>query len=273
MLHSLAVIGLLYYDWSWTAVAIGAFFYYLRHFAVAGFFHRYFSHRSFKTSRTFQFLMAFAGTLGGQKGPLSWATSHRLHHQHTEKALDPHSPKILGFKEAYIGWVLRKGALHTDFQLTKDFAVFPEIRWLDKYHYVGPALFFIFIASLGTWIENSFPQLHTSQMQIILWGFLISTLLNAHAAMTVNTLCHLFGKRPYQTRDDSSNIWWLLPFSAGENWHNNHHAFPKMASSGLKWWEFDPIYWGIKGLEKLGLVWDVVDKKYLDTHRNLVEES
>jgi stearoyl-CoA desaturase (delta-9 desaturase) len=272
LMHTLTVAGLYYYGWTWTAVGYAVVCYYLRHFAIAGFFHRYFSHRSFKTSRPFQFLMAGIGSMGGQKGPLSWATSHRLHHRYTEKPQDPHSPKVLGAPEAYIGWVLRKDALHTDLELMKDFAVFPEIVWINKFHYLWPMIFLAITALIGAKIE-SIPGLHTSMMQIILWGFFVSTLANAHSAMIVNTLCHIFGSRPYKTRDESTNLWWLLPLSTGENWHNNHHAFPKMAASGLKWWEFDPIYWGIKGLEKMGLVWDVIDKSYLERYQDAGEEK
>jgi stearoyl-CoA desaturase (delta-9 desaturase) len=261
IMHSLALAGIWHFGWTWAAVAYAVFFYYARHFAIAGFFHRYFSHRSFKTSRGFQFFMACFGTMGGQKGPLSWATSHRLHHRYTEKPGDPHSPKVLGFGEAYIGWVLRKGALHTDMNLVKDFSAYPELVWVNRFHYLGPLLFLTFTALVGFVVETRFPALHTSQMQILVWGFLVSTLANAHSSMIVNTLCHLFGAKPHVTRDDSGNLWWLLPLSTGENWHNNHHAFPNRASAGIKWWEFDPIFWGILLLEKMGLVWDVVGRR------------
>jgi stearoyl-CoA desaturase (delta-9 desaturase) len=262
-MHALAIAGIWYYGASWFSVLYAATVYYFRHFVIAAFFHRYFSHRSFKTSRPFQFLMAFFGTMGGQKGPLSWATSHRLHHRFTERPGDPHSPKVLGFGEAYIGWVLRKNALPTDLSLMKDFASFPELVWVNKHHYVGPLTFLLCTAGLGRWLEFRHPELGTSQMQLLVWGFVVATLLNAHSAMIVNTFCHLFGTKPFYTRDDSKNVWWLLPLSMGENWHNNHHAFPKMACSGLRWWQFDPVYWGVIALAKLGLVWDVVDKSYL----------
>ncbi|MEK2647106.1 acyl-CoA desaturase [Bdellovibrio sp. BCCA] len=271
-MHLIALAGVLIYGWSWTAVGFALFTFYFRHFAVGGFYHRYFSHRSFKTSRPFQFVMAFWGTTSGHKGPLSWATSHRIHHKYAEKPGDPHSPKVLGFGRAYIGWLLQEDALPTDMTLMKDFSSYPEIIWINKYHFLGPLTFLGFTAAVGYFIENNFPSLQTTQMQIIVWGFLVSTLANAHIAMVINTFCHLFGTRRYETRDESYNIWWLMPFSIGENWHNNHHAYPKLAASGLKWWELDPIYWGIQLLAKLGLVWDVYDRSYAK-ERTLDETS
>lgn len=255
--HIIAIGGAVYYGVTWPALIFALGTYYFRHFAVAGFYHRYFSHRSFKTSRAFQFIMALWGATSGHKGPLSWATSHRNHHRYVEKNGDPHSPHVLGFWEAYMGWVLRTDALPTDMKVMKDFARYPEIIWINRNHFIGTLAFLFFVVGSGFVIEQYFDFLNTTKEQIIIWGFFVSTLMNAHAAMIVNTLCHLFGKRNFDIPDESRNIWWLLPIGMGENWHNNHHAHPRRAKSGLKTWEWDPIYWGLCGLKTLGLIWDL----------------
>ncbi len=255
--HSVAIIGTFVWGVSWTALGVFAVSFYLRHFAVAAFYHRYFSHRSFKTSRAFQFLMAFWASTSGHKGPLSWATSHRLHHRASDRQGDPHSPHVDGTWQAYLGWLLRRDALPTDLRLCADFAKYPEILWIDRYHIVGPLLWLAGVFALGTWIERVHPELGASRGQIVIWGFFWATLAAAHAALVTNTVAHLFGKRTFETNDQSRDVWWLWPFTAGENWHNSHHAYPASARSGFGWRQPDPIFWGLRVLAAFGLIWDL----------------
>jgi stearoyl-CoA desaturase (delta-9 desaturase) len=256
-LHLVAIVGIVTYGVSLAALAVCLAGYAVRFFGVSGGYHRYFSHRSFRTSRAFQFLLGLLGASSGQKGPLSWVTSHRLHHQRADREGDPHSPGRLGFVEAYIGWVMRKGSLPTDERLVRDFEPYPEIFWLNRWHNVGPLLYLLVVLAIALWIPARRPEWNASAGQIVVWGFLVSTILSSHASMVVNTLSHLFGSRRFDTPDESRNLWWLSPWVLGEGWHNNHHARPTSATVAVRWWEFDPTYWTLKGLEKLGLVWDL----------------
>lgn len=241
---------------SWIALAVFLLSFLLRTFGVAAGYHRYFSHRSFKTSRLFQFFLAFLGASSGQKGPLSWVTSHRIHHRTSDTMSDPHSPHR-GFFYGYIGWLLPVGALHTDLNLTADFSKYPEIQWLNKYHNIGPLTVILTCGFLGSYLGRNFPELNTSALQLIVWGFILSTLASLHGTMLVNTVCHLEPHHHKSTNDFSRNVPWLLPLTLGENWHHNHHLHPKSANCGLQKGQIDFIFLGILLLEKLGLVSEV----------------
>lgn len=256
ILFHLSGLLVFYVGFSWIAFLVFIFSFVLRTFAVAAGHHRYFSHRSFKTSRGFQFVLAFVGSSAGQKGPLSWATSHRTHHRTSDTAEDPHSPKR-GIFFGYIGWLLKKNALHTDLVLTKDFAQYPEIRWINTYHGVASLTAIGVCGLLGFFLNQYFPSLQTNAPQMIVWGFILSTLVTLHGTLLINTVCHSANARHTSTNDHSRNVAWLLPFVLGENWHHNHHRYPKSANCGLEKHQIDFVYWGIKGLEKLGLVYDV----------------
>jgi len=259
ILFHLSALLVFYVGFSWTALAVFLVSLILRTFGVAAGYHRYFSHRSFKTTRFFQFCLAFLGASSGQKGPLSWVTSHRIHHRTSDTMEDPHSPHR-GFFYGYIGWLLQEGALPTDLALTSDFAKYPELRWINKYHNVGPLAVILLCGFLGAYLNKNFPNLHTGAFQLIIWGFNLSTLASLHGTMLVNTLCHLEPDLQTSTQDHSRNLAWLLPLTFGENWHHNHHRHPKSANCGLQKGQIDFIYWGICFLEKLGLVSEVRDQ-------------
>jgi len=238
---------------AWTAVAL----YVLRMFAITAFYHRYFAHRAFRTSRAVQFAFALVGASGAQRGPLWWAAHHRNHHRHADTALDPHSPGLRGFLWSHMGWFLTSRAFHTDLQRIPDFAGYPELRWLDRYDVVAPIVLATALYLVGTLIAHVTPSLHTDGAQMLVWGFFVSTSALFHATVTINSLAHRFGKRRFATRDDSRNNAFLAVLTFGEGWHNNHHFFPGSACQGFRWWELDLTWFGLRALALCGLVHDL----------------
>jgi stearoyl-CoA desaturase (Delta-9 desaturase) len=228
---------------SWKLVGLAVLFYYLRMAATTIGYHRYFSHRTFKTSRVFQFLLAFAAETSAQKGALWWAAHHRDHHRYSDMEGDIHSPKK-GFWWSHVLWILCRRYGATDESKIKDFAKYPELRWLNKYHLVPPVLL-----AVALFLAGGTPAL--------LWGFFVSTVLLWHGTFLVNSLNHVWGTRRYATTDTSRNNAFIALFTMGEGWHNNHHHFMSSANQGFFWWELDASYYLIKAFEALGLVWDV----------------
>lgn len=223
-------------------------------------YHRYFSHRAFETGRAFQCFLAVAGSICMQKGALWWASTHRKHHQYTDTHRDPHSPVAHGFWYAHIGWALHKDSLQTDYSKVKDFARFPELVWLNEKSDWVHALYALGLVMTGEVLRYTRPELGTSGPQLLLWGYLISGLMHLHTIFLVNSLGHLKGARPYtevessEAEDNSRNIWWLALLTAGEGWHNNHHAYPTSSKLSLHWWQFDLGWLVIRAFEALGLV-------------------
>ncbi len=239
------------------AVAIAIALYVLRMFAITGFYHRYFSHRAFKTSRAMQFLFALLGATAIQRGPLWWASHHRHHHLYADQANDAHSPRQHGFLWSHIGWFLSRQNFPTKFNLVKDLARYPELRFLDRFDVLVPIIFAVFLYTIGEWLAFTAPGLHTDGAQLLVWGVVISTLAVYHATFCVNSLGHLIGRRRYANRDDSGNSWWLALLTFGEGWHNNHHRFPGAVRQGFRWWEIDLTYYGLRVLAALRLIWDL----------------
>jgi stearoyl-CoA desaturase (delta-9 desaturase) len=224
-------------------------------FAITGGYHRYFSHRSYKTSRWFQFLLAFLGATSAQKGPLWWASHHRHHHRHSDTEEDVHSPGINGVWYAHVGWILSNKYVDTKGELVKDFLKFPELRWLDSYHVVAPVLLAVGVFFFGVWLETL--GFNTSGFQMLVWGFFISTVLLYHGTFVINSFTHLIGKRRFKTGDDSRNNLWLALITLGEGWHNNHHRYPGSERQGMFWWEIDISHYILRILSWCGLVWDI----------------
>ena len=252
-----ACIGVLWVGVSPIALAIAAALYALRMFALTGFYHRYFSHKAFKTSRAMQFLFALIGAMCVQRGPLWWAAHHRNHHRHADTAADIHSPLRHGFLWSHMGWFLTPRAFRTDWNAIPDLRRYVELRWLDRFDVAVPVLLAIGLFLLGHQLEHGQPQLHTSGAQLLIWGFFVSTVLLFHATVTINSLAHRFGTRRYDTADNSRNNWLLALITFGEGWHNNHHHFPGAARQGFRWWEFDLTYYVLRALAAFGLVWDL----------------
>jgi stearoyl-CoA desaturase (delta-9 desaturase) len=239
------------------AVIVALALYAIRMFAITGFYHRYFSHRAFRASRAVQFVFAAIGATGVQRGPLWWAAHHRNHHRHADDELDPHSPSRRGFLWSHVGWFLTPHGFRTDWSLIRDLARYPELRLLDRFDVLMPLVLATALFALGHHLSSTQPQLGTDGLQLVVWGFCISTVVLFHATFTINSLAHRFGSRRFGTRDDSRNNWLLALITFGEGWHNNHHRFPGAARQGLRWWEYDLTYYGLSVLSWLGLVYDL----------------
>ena len=237
----------------WVAVALYA----VRMFALTGFYHRYFSHKTFRTSRVVQFVFALIGASCVQRGPLWWAAHHRNHHRHADTMLDPHSPGLRGFLWSHAGWFLTPHAFRSDWSRIPDLAKYPELRLLDRYDTLVPVLLAGLLYALGALLEYTQPQLGTSGGQMLVWGFFISTVVLFHATVTINSFAHRFGKRRFDTKDDSRNNVWLALITFGEGWHNNHHFFPGTVRQGFRWWEVDLTWYVLHLMAMFGLVRDL----------------
>jgi len=239
------------------AVGVALALYLLRMFAITGFYHRYFSHRSFKTSRVAQFAFAVLGASAVQRGPIWWAAHHRHHHAHSDKAEDVHSPSQRGFLWSHMGWFLSRRHFAPDLGRVRDLLKFPELRWLDRFDILVPVVLAVGLLALGSWLGHAWPELGTSGGQMLVWGFFVSTVACYHGTYTINSLCHVWGHRRYATNDDSRNNWLLALITLGEGWHNNHHRYPMSVRQGFYWWEVDITYYLLRLLAAVGLIWDL----------------
>ncbi len=253
----LGCIGVLWVGFSWTAVVVCLVLYVIRMFTITGVYHRYFSHRSYQTSRWFQFILAFLGTTSAQKGPIWWASHHRHHHQHSDTEEDIHPPRLYGLWWAHVGWVLSTQFIDTRCELVKDLMKFPELRLLDRLHFAPPLMLAGALIGLGSLLHTYYPELGTSAGQLFVWGFCISTTLLYHGTFCINSLAHLIGKPRFETGDDSKNSFILALITLGEGWHNNHHRYPGSERQGFYWWEIDISHYILKMLSWCGLVWDL----------------
>ena len=233
--------------------------YFIRMFGITAGFHRLFSHRSFKTNRAFQFFLAYAATCSAQMGPIWWAAHHRHHHKYTEQIEDPHTPTLKGFFWAHVGWIMSPVNSPTKEEYVGDLMKYPELKWLDKYHYFAPFSLVILLYGLGEFMAVNYAQYNTNGMELVLWGFFVSTVLLYHATFMVNSVCHVFGHRTYDTKDGSVNNFLVAILTLGEGWHNNHHAFPNSEKQGHKWYQIDISHYILWSLSKIGVVWKIRD--------------
>jgi len=238
------------------AVAVCVAMYAARMFAISAGFHRYFAHRTFKTSRLFQFLLALVATAAAQKGPLWWAANHRHHHAHSDTEEDAHSPRK-GFWWSHAGWFLCDRFNATDWRLIPDLKGYPELRFLNRYPMIPPALLAASLFALGNWLQRTAPGWHTSGWQMVVWGFFVSTVLVYHGTFIVNSLAHCFGRRRFPTSDDSRNNALIAFFTFGEGWHNNHHYAPSSERQGFFWWQIDATHYILTLLSWVGVVWEL----------------
>jgi stearoyl-CoA desaturase (delta-9 desaturase) len=250
----LACAAVLWVGVSRTALLVAAALYALRMFAITGFYHRYFAHRTFRTSRALQFTFAVIGASCVQRGPLWWAAHHRRHHRHADTEQDPHSPRLQGFLWSHMGWFLTPEGFRTDWKRIPDFAHYPELRWLDRFDVLVPVALAALLYVAGALLAHYAPALGTSGGQLLTWGFFVSTVVLFHVTVTINSLAHRFGTRRFATGDDSRNNLWLALLTFGEGWHNNHHHFPGSTRQGFRWWEIDLTYYGLRLMAALGLV-------------------
>jgi len=253
----LACIAVIWVGWSPIAVAVAVALYAIRMFAITGFYHRYFSHRTYKTGRFWQFVFAVLGASAVQRGPLWWAAHHRHHHKVSDGEDDMHSPRRQGFLKSHVGWILHSGNFRTRLELVPDLAKFPELRFLDRFDALVPLLLAVGLFALGTILGSAMPEWETSGWQMFIWGFVISTVVTSHATFTINSLSHLLGRQRYDTGDDSRNNPFLALLTFGEGWHNNHHKFPTSVRQGFYWWELDVTWLGLLCLRSLGIVRDL----------------
>ncbi len=256
LLH-LSCFGVFFVGFSLVAVTIALLLYALRMFAITGFYHRYFSHKAFKTSRPVQFIFAFVAASAAQRGPLWWASHHRHHHANSDKPDDSHSPVQHGFFWSHITWFLTNKNFMPKNERVKDLLRYPELKFLDRFDIIAPLSLAISLYVLGSCLEANAPHLGTNGVQLLVWGFVISTVFLYHMTFTVNSLAHVWGKRRFNTNDQSRNNSLIAIFTLGEGWHNNHHHFPSSARQGFYWWEIDLTYYGLKILSALGLIWDL----------------
>lgn len=253
----LACLGVVWVGWSPLAVSAAVGLYLFRMLAITGFYHRYFAHRTFRTSRGLQLAFAVLGASAAQRGPLWWASHHRQHHAHADREGDPHSPRRHGFWWSHMGWFTAREHFPTRLARVRDLARFPELRLLDRFDAVVPALLAGALFGLGELLAARAPGLGTDGPQMLVWGFFISTVAVYHATYTVNSLAHALGRRRYATDDDSRNSFWLALLTLGEGWHNNHHHFPASARQGFFWWEVDLTWYVLRLLAAAGLIWDL----------------
>ncbi len=239
----LAPLAAFFVDVTWQDWVLCGVLYLTRMFCITAGYHRYFSHRSYKMGRVAQFLMAFGGTTAVQKGPLWWASHHRTHHRYTDLDDDVHSPRD-GFWWSHVGWILSTKYKSTDLDGIKDFAAFPELRWLERYNWVGP-----WALAIATFVFFGWGGLFV--------GFFLSTVLLWHGTFLVNSMAHVMGRRRYATPDTSRNSFLIAVITGGEGWHNNHHYLPASVRQGFRWWEYDPTWYGLKVLAALHIVRDL----------------
>ena len=228
---------------STTALILLPIMFLSRSFFVTAAYHRYFSHKSYKLNRFWQFVFAFQAEASAQKGVLWWAANHRHHHRYSDTDIDIHSPRK-GFWWSHVGWILSDKYKGTDLTAIKDFAAFPELVWLDKHEGMPPWIYGIAAVAIGGWSG-------------LVVGFVWSTVLLWHSTFLVNSATHVFGRRRYETTDTSRNSMLIALVTGGEGWHNNHHHYQASARQGFFWWEIDMTYYVLKALSWVGIVKDL----------------
>ena len=243
-LAHLAALGVFWSGFTTTSVLLCITLYVVRMWGLTAGFHRYFSHRTYKTSRIFQFLLAFLAQTSAQRGVIWWSAIHRHHHLHSDSPLDVHSPRHTGFWFSHLGWIFSKQKSQADYSTVADLAKYPELRFLDRRPYF-PA----FLLGVACFLVDGAPGLFV--------GFFLSTVILYHCTFAINSVAHVVGSQRYVTADDSKNNWWLALIALGEGWHNNHHHYQSSTRQGFFWWEVDITYYVLKALSWTGLVWDL----------------
>ncbi len=243
ILSHLAVLGAIWSGVTWQSVVLCGVLVIVRIWGITAGYHRYFSHRTYKTSRAMQFVLAFLAETSAQKGVLWWAAHHRVHHKLSDQPGDVHSPVQNGFLYAHMGWLF-DNTNETRWDKIRDFAKYPELRWLNKHWLVPPTMLAVFCFLVAGW-----PGLFI--------GFFLSTVLLWHDTFIINSLTHLWGKRRFDTTDDSRNNALTALLTLGEGWHNNHHYYQSSCRNGFYWYEIDVTYYVLKMMSWVGLVWDI----------------
>jgi fatty-acid desaturase len=249
--HLGALAALFFFSWS--AILVSILLYAVAvNVGIGMGYHRLLTHRGYKVPKWLEYCIAVCGTLALEGGPIFWVATHRVHHQLSDREGDPHTPHEGGWW-AHLGWILSGETMHSQTAIHARYA--PDLSrdrfyvWLSEYHWVPLTVLGVILLAIGGW-------------SWVLWGIFFRVIVGLHATWLVNSATHMWGSRRFQTRDDSRNNWWVALLTGGEGWHNNHHAHPVSARHGLKWYEFDPNYYGIWLLKKLGLAHDVKIAQY-----------
>jgi stearoyl-CoA desaturase (delta-9 desaturase) len=242
----MAAIGVYVCGFSLAGVALAVGAYFARMVVVTAAYHRYFAHRTYKTSRWFQFVLALGAMSAAERGVIWWASHHRWHHKHSDTAKDVHSPARRGFWYAHFGWVLDPAWNGTDHSGVADLARYPELRALEN-----PVLQLLPSTALAVacfCLGGTFG---------LVWGYAVSSVLVWHGSFAVNSFTHLFGRQRYATGDSSRNSFLLAILTTGEGWHNNHHYYQSSARQGFRWWQIDLTYYVLRVIALTGLIWDI----------------
>ena len=237
-----------FWSFGWTNLAVALVLYWVSvGLGISMGYHRLHTHRGFKTFKLFDYFLAVCGTLTLEGGPIFWVATHRLHHQYSDEADDPHTPRVSGFW-AHLGWIVFGEANHNNTarmaRYAPDLAKDPFYRWLTTYHWVPLTVLGFALLAIGGW-------------GLVNWAIFLRVVVGLHSTWLVNSATHMWGQRRFATNDDSRNTWWVALLTFGEGWHNNHHAHPTSARHGLVWYELDVTWLELKLLRALGLVWDV----------------
>ena len=266
----LGCLGVFWTGTSGFAVLLAVTMYITRMFFITAFYHRYFAHRAFESSRPLRFVFAVLGCTAGQRGPLWWASHHRQHHIHSDTELDPHSPQTDSFWFSHLLWFLTRDAFSIRWAQIGDLRKVRELVWLEHIDWLPLAAAAGLCYYVGDWAAVAHPEWQTHGWQTLVWGFFVSTTALYHATYTINSLAHRFGWRRFDTPDHSRNNAALALLTLGEGWHNNHHRYPGAARQGFYWWELDLSYLGLRMLQMLGLVWNLrpVPSKIIEAGRS-----
>jgi stearoyl-CoA desaturase (Delta-9 desaturase) len=248
----------------WQDLIVLAVTYTLTGLGITVGFHRLFTHRSFKTTRTMRALLAVLGSMAVEGPLIDWVATHRKHHRFSDHPGDPHSPHtddapgwrgaLRGLGHAHVGWIFRGKDIANPARYAKDLLADRDLRFISRTFPLWVAVGLAVPFGLGVALTGTLAGGLTG----LLWGGAVRIFLLHHVTFSINSLCHFFGRRPFATRDQSRNLAWLAPLAFGEAWHNNHHAFPTSARHGLSRWQLDPGAWLISGLERCHLAWEVI---------------
>jgi len=242
-LSHLAPLGAIWVGVSWQVVLTCVVLYVVRMWAITAGYHRYFAHRTYKPSRFFAFVLAFIAQSSAQKGALWWAAHHRVHHKLSDQPGDVHSPVQNSFWYAHVGWLFADTE-ETRWDKIPDLAKYPELVWLNRYFLVPPIVLAVAVTALFGWSG-------------LFIGFFLSTVLTWHGTFLVNSLTHVWGRKRFDSGDQSRNNGLTALITLGEGWHNNHHHYQSSARNGFYWWEIDITYYVLKLLSLFGVVWDL----------------
>ena len=257
--HLGAIAALFFFSWTNLIVAVVLYVFAINCGIGMG-YHRLLVHRGYRVPKAVEYFLAVCGTLALEGGPISWVATHRVHHQHSDFEGDPHTPQE-GTWWSHMGWIISGRALHSETALLGRYA--PDLvrdrfhKWLSRFHWLP-----LTVVGIGLAIGGTLAGGWRLGLSMVLWGIFLRVVLGLHATWLVNSATHLYGKRRFETRDDSRNSWWVALLTGGEGWHNNHHAHPVSARHGLAWYEFDPNYYGIWLLSKVGLAKKIRLAKY-----------